>query len=659
MTAQASQEQPSSGAEPSSHERPSSPEGRTNQEGRPGHGSWQPGLEPRAGRAPGVGTFGMEDQLPRVPLPGLEETCERFLTWCAPLLTPDGLAATEAEVAAFLRPGGPGRTLHAALAEYDASDGVHSWLDQFWPTRYLGRRDRIALNANFFFLLRNAELRQGTEDAQADRAADLVAAAVNYKVRLDAEEIEPVVLRGQPQTMVQNQYLFSATRIPGPEQDTVRRPYTDEWPGPSRARHIVVLFRGHMFRLDVIGPDGHPHTIDELAAGLRAARAAGATPAAPGTSVGHLTTMARARWAASRAALLALDPGNARTLDDVETALFCVCLEDSIPADTHEACDRLLFGDGGNRWFDKGVSLVVFGDGAAGLNIEHCGLDGTTVLMFVDALLGEPAEAQSARSGARPQGVPAVAALDVVLDEDLRAQVRDAAASFAAYGADTATCLVSFDEFGANRAKRLRMSPDAFVQLAYQLAHWRSKGLVGATYESIATRQFHYGRTEAMRVVTPEIHRFVAAMDDPTADAPARRAAFRAAADQHVRRARECQQGQAPEQHLWELQLIARRRGAELGVSEPLALYETPGWLVMRDDYLSTSSAPSVNIQYFGFGSTSEKCIGIAYVLLPDRLNIYLSTPRAVAAEMHAFADRLREAVQELDDLLATEEAEA
>jgi carnitine O-acetyltransferase len=73
----------------------------------------------------------------------------------------------------------------------------------------------------------------------------------------------------------------------------------------------------------------------------------------------------------------------------------------------------------------------------------------------------------------------------------------------------------------------------------------------------------------------------------------------------------------------------------------------------MRDDYLSTSSAPSHNIQYFGFGSTSAQCIGVAYVLLPDRWNIYLSTPRQVAGDMFRFAGELTRAVKELQDLLA------
>ena len=76
---------------------------------------------------------------------------------------------------------------------------------------------------------------------------------------------------------------------------------------------------------------------------------------------------------------------------------------------------------------------------------------------------------------------------------------------------------------------------------------------------------------------------------------------------------------------------------------------------MMRDDYLSTSSAPSANIQYFGFGSTSSQCIGVAYLLPPDRFILYLSTPLSVAEEMYKFAEALTAAVNELRDLLATE----
>ncbi|EID55723.1 choline/carnitine O-acyltransferase [Saccharomonospora xinjiangensis] len=584
-------------------------------------------------------TFAYEDQLPRVPLPSLEDSCSRFLEWCAPLLDDEQRAVTEKAVAEFVGDDSPARTLHAALEEFDNAEGTRSWLDLFWPSRYLGRRDRIALNANFFFLF------QPSEHGQEARAARLIASTVEYKLRLDTEQIPPVVQRGRPLSMEQVRYLFSTTRIPGRQQDTVRAPYSDAEPGPSPARHIVVFRKGNVFRMDVLSPGGTPHSVADLEDGLRAILDAGDTPAE--YAVGHLTTKARAEWAETREALRRLD-GNAEAFDTVETALFCVCLDDHTPSDVKDACDHLLHGDSGNRWFDKSVSFVVFADGTAGINIEHCGLDGTTVLSFVDTVLTTELADRS------PAGTPSVGPVEFTLDDTVKSDVPASASAFADYAAATASALVSFDDMGSGRIKRLGMSPDAFMQLAYQLAHNRAKGFVGATYESIATRQYRAGRTEAMRVVTPEVVRFVEVMDDPDADVDERVAALKEAADKHVERARECQAGMAPEQHLWELQLVATRR-PELGVSPDLPLYSTPGWTVMRDDYLSTSSAPSEHIQYFGFGSTSSHCIGVAYVLLPERVNIYLSTPASVADEMASFADQLTTAVYELEDLLDPE----
>ncbi|MEA5365614.1 choline/carnitine O-acyltransferase [Amycolatopsis sp., V23-08] len=567
-------------------------------------------------------TFGNEDRLPRVPVPSLADSGRRFLEWCGPLLTPDELAETEAAVEDFLAPGSPAHGLQAALAEYDSSPGVHSWLDTFWPYRYLGRRDRIALNANFFFLFAASPL------GQVERAAELTASAVDYKLRLDEELVPPVLVRGTPQSMVQHQYLFSATRIPGELLDTARTRF------PSPERHIVVFHRNTPFRMDVIAEDGRPHSAEQIADGLRAILKDDHETDVP---AGHFTTKARAEWASSRQALI--DAGNAEALETIETALFCVCLDDFTPSTTLEAADQLLYG--ANRWYDKAVSLVVFEDGTAGINVEHCELDGTTILGFTDALLsGERLPRDAA------DGVPGFTPVGFTLTDALREDARAAGEAFAAYADATATQTVSFD-FGANRVKELGMSPDAFAQMAYQLAHKRAKGLTGATYESIATRQFRNGRTEAMRVVTPEVFRFVAAMEDGSTEE--KREAFRTAAAKHVSRAKECQAGDAPEQHLWELQLIAKRRGD----ADALPLYSSPGWLKMRDDYLSTSSAPSVNIQYFGFGSTSPQCIGIAYVLLPDRWNIYLSTPKHVSSEMYRFADELGKAVSELQELLA------
>lgn len=583
-----------------------------------------------------VQTFAHEQQLPRVPLPTLEQSCERFLEWCAPLLTVEQLAETKASVDAMLSSDSPARTLHATLKAYDQTPGVYSWLDTFWSSRYLGRRDRIALNANFFFLFKD------TPQSQTERAASLIVGAARYKLLLDQERIPPAVMRDQMLAMEQVKYLFSTTRIPGTEQDTVRTPYSETSPGPSQARHIVVFYKQVPYTLTIIGPDGLPFAQDTLQAAI-ATIIDTAIPNATDTAVGPLTTKARTEWALSREQLLV---HNSDALTVIETALFCLCLDDESPADAREACDLLLHGNSGNRWFDKSVSLIVFANGQAGINVEHCKLDGTTVLQFVDAIV-QPIVTEQ-QSDERPSFAP----IPFTLTDEQRTDIQAAADAFADYTAASKT--ISFDTTGTNTIKQLGISPDAFAQMAYQLAHKRATGTTGATYEAIATRHYRHGRTEAMRVVTPQVLDFVATMDDPNADNDTKRTTLLAAAQAHVERAKQCQAGQAPEQHLWELLLLQKRRGQELGASQPMPLYDSPGWTIMRDDYMSTSSAPSVNVAYFGFGSTSPHCIGIGYVLLPDSWHIYLSTPTQLANELDTFAEALRHAVDELQTLLST-----
>lgn len=588
-----------------------------------------------------TGTFENEDSLPRVPIPTAKDSCELFLQWCRPLLDDDEFADTERSVDEFLAPDSPVWTLQDELIKYDRRPDVHSWLDEFWRDRYLGRRDSIAINANFFFLFHNQP--EGPMD-QLDRATGLVVGALAHLRSVSTGRFAPVQRRGVPFSMEGHKYLFGTTRIPGVDRDTVRSPYSDEAPGPPTSRHILVLHRGAITRLDVIGPDGRAHSPAEIRAALEAISAGSSS----GEGVGRFTTMPRADWARTRDDLRKLG-SNADALDTVETALFCLCLEDAEPADLQEACAELLGGDASNRWFDKAVSLIVFGDGSAGINGEHCMLDGTPVIEFLDVILATPAAELAAMAEAVEQGPVHAEPVSFDLDDGLRRRLAEAGAAFRERAENTVSMLVDIPQFGSDRAKGLGVSPDAFVQLAFQLAHRRSKGFTGASYESISTRTFHHGRTEAMRVVTPEVVRFVDAM---TGGAPAaeRLTALPDAAAAHVARAKQCQAGDAPEQHLWELQLLQRRLG---GGREP-SLYSSPGWQRMRHDYLSTSAVPSVHIQAFGFGATSSDCIGVAYWMLPEKFTVYLCTPREVGAQLPRFAEQLAAAVAEMSALAST-----
>jgi carnitine O-acetyltransferase len=91
--------------------------------------------------------------------------------------------------------------------------------------------------------------------------------------------------------------------------------------------------------------------------------------------------------------------------------------------------------DPGNRWFDKALTLIVFPDGTAGLNGEHCLLDGTTTVEFIDAVLTAPEPAP----GTGATGNVRIRPVEFVLTDALKADIDAAAKDYLRYGEDTAT----------------------------------------------------------------------------------------------------------------------------------------------------------------------------------------------------------------------------
>ena len=86
-----------------------------------------------------------------------------------------------------------------------------------------------------------------------------------------------------------------------------------------------------------------------------------------------------------------------------------------------------------------------------------------------------------------------------------------------------------------------------------------------------------------------------------------------------------------------------------------LKLFESPGWIKMRQDSLSTSSAPSPTISYFGFGSTGPGCIGVGYLVRNDVINCYMSTAQGEEDALESFIKHYDLALKELSNLLQSD----
>lgn len=179
--------------------------------------------------------------------------------------------------------------------------------------------------------------------------------------------------------------------------------------------------------------------------------------------------------------------GNAASLSAIDDALFVVALDyASVVGDNVARMAWGLHGVGGveHRWYDKNFTLLVASDGATCVNFEHAPYDGATVVRLMEDVWAEvagvplptgrslpsPPVAQTTALNVTPQRLP------FELSPRSTAAIQHATDKFCRFADITKLAFVDFTEFGKGEMKSWKMSPDGCIQMAYQLAYYRTVG---------------------------------------------------------------------------------------------------------------------------------------------------------------------------------------
>ena len=351
--------------------------------------------------------------LPRLPVPQVETTLERFLPTAMPLArTHEEEASLQAAVDSF-------PTQAAALQErllQRRQDTLKnsSWLQQWWnQLGYLQVRDPVVINVSYFFHLADDPVAAAGNDAQIRRGAALLAATADYRKAVCSGQLpaETVGKKKTPLCSVAYKYMFHGTRIPARKQDSYAM-YD-----PARYHHAIVVCQGHFFALDFVHPvTGDAYPLEVLQAGLEECRAR-AAQMDDLPQLGWLTSQNRDDWADARQALveqLSCSPKIHDDLEVLQSGVLLLCLDDHAPVSRQECAQTFLHADqeaaaGANRWFDKSIQLVVTKNGKAGLLGEHSMMDGMPVVGFANRLT----ELKYPKSVPRPVVDPALASCNV------------------------------------------------------------------------------------------------------------------------------------------------------------------------------------------------------------------------------------------------------
>ncbi|KAI8143533.1 acyltransferase ChoActase/COT/CPT [Fennellomyces sp. T-0311] len=574
-------------------------------------------------------TFSNQSKLPRLPIPDLQATAARYKKSLLPLLNSAEYAQASQKVDQFISADGLGPKLQERLRALDQQEAKfeRSWLDQLWLNKgYLEYRVPTLINVNWWNqfqdppqgLASNVAPGKATEP-QLDRAAKIAVSLVEYSNKVNNEEIPPDVSRSGPFCMNQLKNMFGATRIAANPRDKV----VTSW--PATAKHITVIYKDQIFSVPVFDAEGQVLTDKAMTSQLRRVveQVDKVQPELLQPPVGIMTTEHRDTWANVREELES-NPTNARTLHEIDTSLFAISLDDySSPSDIDQAHLNVFYGKGGrNRWFDKTLSFIVENNGRAGVNGEHAPADAIIPFtMFGEIIKSEHAGHGSAKPNLSAPAPPTWLNWDIT--PDIGNALKTAQTNAAALISDIESVLLHYHGYGSQYLKKAKVSPDGWMQMAFQLAYYRQHGKAVPTYEAASTRKFLTGRTETVRTVSVDTVAFTKAWDDENVKMADKLALMQTAIGSHLEYMKAAVNGMGVDRHLLGLRCMMT---PEEAASEAAAIFQDPSYANSQYWTLSTSNVSPGDTSYGGFGAVVPEGYGIAYAVDKERIRLSISS---------------------------------
>ncbi|KAM9177402.1 carnitine O-palmitoyltransferase 1, muscle isoform [Dugong dugon] len=604
--------------------------------------------------------YSFQTSLPTLPVPSVSATIQRYLESVKPLLGDEEYYRMETLAKEFQHKTAPRLQKYLVLKSWWATNYVSDWWEEYV---YLRGRGPLMVNSNYYVtdlvLLRPTEV-------QAARLGNVVHAMILYRRKLDREEIKPVMALGiVPMCSYQMERMFNTTRIPGKETDLLQH--------LGDSRHVAVYHKGRFFKVwlyegsQLLKPRDLEMQFQRILDDP--------SPPQPGVEkLAALTAGGRVEWAEARQAFFSHGKNKA-ALDAIERAAFFVALdEESHCYDPEDEASlslygkALLHGNCYNRWFDKSFTVISFKNGQMGLNAEHAWADAPIIghlwefVLATDTLYLGYTETGHCLGKANPTLTPPQR-LQWDIPEQCQVAIERSYQVAKALADDVELYCFQFLPFGKGLIKKCRTSPDAFVQIALQLAHFRDRGKFCLTYEASMTRMFREGRTETVRSCTCESSAFVQAMVEGNHMKADLQDLFQKASKKHQNMYRLAMTGAGIDRHLFCLYLVSKY----LGVTSPFLaeVLEEP-WR------LSTSQTAQFQIRMFdpeqypshlaaggGFGPVADDGYGVSYMIAGENTIFFHVSSKFSSSETNAqrFGNHIRQALMDIADLFQVPEA--
>ncbi|XP_054719509.1 carnitine O-palmitoyltransferase 1, liver isoform-like [Uloborus diversus] len=590
--------------------------------------------------------YSFQGSLPNLPVPPLTETMKRYLLSVKPLLDDEKHKRMQKLAVDFENGIGKKLQRYLVLKSWWSTNYVSDWWEEFI---YLRGRGPLMINSNFYGL--DAILIHPTS-VQAARAAGFIHAAFLFRRCIDRQTLTPIMVQGiVPLCSSQYERVFNTTRIPGKETDKLVH-YDD-------SQHVVVYHAGRYFKLPVyymgrlLRPVELQRQIEKILQDE--------SPPQPGEAyLGALTAVERTLWAEAREKYFSKGINKA-SLTTIEKAAFFVTLDEETyeydandPSKLNAFGCAMLHGKGYDRWFDKSFNIIVAKNGRVGLNAEHSWADAPIMSHAWEFCLAQESKSNwynefgNCEGESRNNLFPP-SRLKFDFSPHIVEIIDNCMQSSQTAIADVDLRLLMHKAYGKGFMKKCRVSPDAYIQMALQLAYYRDSNKFSLTYEASMTRLYREGRTETVRPVTIESCEWVKSMMDPNATREKKIDLLRIACNRHQKGYQDAMCGQGIDRHLFCLYVVARYLNVESPflnevLSEPwrLSTSQTPHG---QTDLLDLRKNPDHISAGGGFGPVADDGYGVSYIIAGEDIIFFHISSKVSSPETDS--DRYRRNIEQ------------
>ncbi|XP_034942285.1 carnitine O-palmitoyltransferase 1, liver isoform isoform X2 [Chelonus insularis] len=598
--------------------------------------------------------YSFQGSLPRLPLPSVKDTTRRYLRSVRPLLDDENFKRMEKLANEFEKGIAVKLQRYLILKSWWSSNYVSDWWEEYV---YLRGRSPIMVNSNFYGI--DAILMHPTK-IQAARAANTIHWCLQYRRSIERQELEPIMLQGiVPLCSWQYERLFNTTRTPGIETDKIVH-FND-------SKHIVVYHKGRYYKLLIYYKNRIllPCEIEQQINYILTHEAA---PLPGEQKLAALTATDRTTWAKARIDHFAKGI-NKTSLDLIEKSAFVVVLDDlpyeydpAHPEKLDQYGRILLHGKGYDRWFDKSFNLCIGTNGRIGFNAEHSWADAAVMSHLWESVVATDVTCNIYKEDGHTAGTPEFSLTPSRLQWDLTPECIDVIEQ--AYEVahkllnDVDLRIYVHDHYGKGFMKKCKMSPDAYIQMALQLAYYRDAGKFCLTYEASMTRLFREGRTETVRPCTIESYNWVKAMENKSSSIEEKYNLLKTAALQHQVGYQEAMCGKGIDRHLFCLYVVSKYLEVDSPflkevLSEPwkLSTSQTPHGQTSK---LDLKKFPNCISAGGGFGPVADDGYGVSYIIAGEDLIFFHISSKTSSPETDSarFAKRIEKALADMKDLM-------